>query len=109
MAIEPQPVPTPPKRKYVRAVGPKLRILLYFIFGLVAVLGANSAYLASVTLLEEVTGNLYQNYFYQMMFLAHLVLGLLLLLPVIVFGLIHMKNSWNRPNKRAVRVGYALF
>jgi tetratricopeptide (TPR) repeat protein len=109
MATEPQPVPTPPKRKYVRAVGPKLRILLYVIFGMVAILGANSAYLASVTVLEELTGNLYQNYFYQMMFLAHLVLGLLLLLPVIIFGLIHMKNSWNRPNKRAVRVGYALF
>ncbi|HEX7860298.1 MAG TPA: tetratricopeptide repeat protein [Verrucomicrobiae bacterium] len=106
----PQPNPAPaPKRKYVRAVGPKLRILLYVIFGFVAILGANSAYLASITVLEEVTGHLYQNYFYQMMFLAHLVLGLLLLLPVIIFGIIHMKNSWNRPNKRAVRVGYALF
>ena len=100
---------TPPKKKYVRAVGPRLRILLYVIFGFVAILGANSAYLLSITVLENVTNNLYQNYFYQMMFLAHLVLGLLLLLPVIIFGIIHMKNSWNRPNKRAVRVGYALF
>ena len=64
-APQPNPAPTP-KRKYVRAVGPKLRILLYVIFGFVAVLGANSAYLASVTVLEEVTGNLYQNYFYQL-------------------------------------------
>src|SRR5688500_7084831 len=108
-APPPQPTPVPPKRKYVRAVGPKLRILLYVIFGLVAILGANSAYLTSITVLEEVTGDLYQNYFYQMMFLAHLALGLLLLLPVIIFGLVHMKNSWNRPNKRAVRAGYALF
>lgn len=100
---------TPPKRKYVRAVGPRLRILLGFIFGLVAILGANSAYLLSITILESATGYLYQNYFYQMMFLAHLVLGLLLLLPVIIFGIGHIKNSYNRPNKRAVRVGYALF
>ena len=52
-----QPAPAP-KRKYVRAVGPKLRLLLYFIFGLVAILGANSAYLASIPVLEEVTGHL---------------------------------------------------
>src|SRR5436305_12292929 len=109
-AGQPSPAPaTPPKRKYVRAVGPRLRILLSIIFGLVAVTGANSAYLLSITVLESVTGYLYQNYFYQMMFLAHLILGLLLLLPVIIFGLVHIKNSYNRPNKRAVRAGYALF
>src|SRR5207244_85509 len=101
---------TPPlRRKYVRAVGPRLRILLLFIFGLVAVLGANSAYLASITFLEWMRKETYQNYFYQLMFLAHLVLGLLLLLPFIVFGILHIKNSHDRPNRQAVRVGYALF
>lgn len=99
----------PPRRKYVRAVGPKLRVLLYVIFGLVALLGANSAYLLSITVLEAATGYLYQNYFYQMMFLGHLVLGLLLLVPFIIFGIGHIKNSYNRPNRRAVRVGYGLF
>jgi len=99
------------RKKYVRAVGPRLRMLLYFIFGLVAVLGANSAYLAGVTFMEWFKGGgvSYQNYFYQYMFLGHLGLGLLLLLPVVVFGLIHLKNSYNRTNKRAVRVGYMLF
>jgi tetratricopeptide (TPR) repeat protein len=43
------------------------------------------------------------------MFLAHLVLGLVLVLPVVVFGVAHICNAYNRPNKRAVRVGYALF
>src|SRR5688572_16628058 len=105
----PTPSSNPPKRKYVRAVGPRLRVVLFIIFGLVALLGANSSYLLSIKVLEKATGNLYQNYFYQMMFLAHLVLGLLLLLPFIIFGIGHMKNSWNRPNKRAVRVGYGLF
>lgn len=108
MSDQPGATP-PPKRKYVRAVGPRLRVLLYGIFGLFALLGANSAYLLSITILEEVTGYLYQNYFYQMMFLAHLVLGLVILLPVIVFGIGHIKNAHNRPNRRAVRVGYALF
>ncbi len=98
------------RTKYVRAVGPRLRLLLYGIFGLVALLGANSVYLGSITFLQwlnkEVT---YENYFYQFMFLAHLVLGLLLVLPVIIFGLIHIKNAHGRPNRRAVRVGYLLF
>lgn len=109
MADEMTSKPAPQPRKYVPAVGPRLKILLWVIFGFVAALGANSAYLLSITLLERATGNLYQNYFYQMMFLAHLVLGFLLLAPVIVFGAAHIKNSRNRPNKRAVRVGYALF
>ena len=103
------PSPDALRKKYVRAVGPRLRILLYFIFGLTAVLGANSVYLVSITFLEWLNGLGYQNYFYQFMFLAHLILGLLLVLPVIIFGAIHIKNAHNRPNRRAVRVGYALF
>jgi tetratricopeptide (TPR) repeat protein len=103
------PPAAPRKSKYVRAIGPRLRILLYVVFGLAALLGTNSAYLLSITILEKVTGNLYQNYFYELMFLAHLLLGLLLLLPFIIFGIGHIRNSYNRPNRRAVRVGYALF
>ena len=100
----------PARAKYVRAVGPRLRLLLYFIFGLVALLGANSVYLASITFLQWLNKELtYENYFYQFMFLGHLVLGLLLLLPFILFGLIHIKNAHARPNRRAVRVGYLLF
>lgn len=104
--------PAPPKKKYVRAVGPRLRLLLYSIFGLFAVLGANSVYLGSVTFLEWFKGDpntTFQNYFYMVMFGSHLVLGLLLVLPVVIFGIIHIKNAHDRPNRRAVRVGYMLF
>ncbi len=100
---------SPKMKKYVRAIGPRLRLVLYFIFGLVALLGANSAYLASITFLEYVKGLSYQNYFYQWMFLAHLALGLLLVAPFIVFGAAHIRNAHDRPNRRAVRVGYTLF
>src|SRR5256885_13230318 len=96
-----------PKVKYVRAVGPRLRILLLFIFGLVAVLAANSVYLSAITFLEWVKADpntTYQSWFYMVMFGTHLGLGLLLVLPVVIFGLIHMKNSRNRPNRRAVKV-----
>jgi tetratricopeptide (TPR) repeat protein len=112
MSTDGVPEPAPARKKYVRAVGPRLRLLLYAIFALVAVLGANSVYLASVTFLGWVkrgSGQTFENYFYMYMFLAHLVLGLLLVLPVIVFGIVHIRNAHDRPNRRAVRVGYLLF
>ena len=115
MSTESAATPSPQRKKYVRAVGPRLRVLLLCIFGLVALLGANSVYLASITFLGWVKGIStgqpvsYENYFYQYMFLAHLVLGIVLLLPFIIFGAAHIKNAHDRPNRRAVRVGYLLF
>ncbi|QEG38498.1 tetratricopeptide repeat protein [Roseimaritima ulvae] len=97
------------KKKYVRAVGPKLRRLLYAIFVLVALLFANSGYLSSVTFLEWLRGETYQDYYYQYMFLAHVVMGLLLVVPLVVFGFVHMWNTKDRRNRRAVRIGYVLF
>ncbi len=97
------------RRRYVPAVGPRLKLLLLVIFALFAILGVNSVYLASVTVLEWYSGLTYQNYFYQYMFLLHLVLGLLIILPVVVFGIAHIRNAYNRPNRRAVRAGLALF
>ena len=98
-----------PKKKYVRAVGPKLRKLLFVVFALLALLGANSGYLASITALEAYTGETYQNYFYFLMFLGHVALGLLFIVPFVVFGAIHIKNARHRRNRKAVNVGYALF
>lgn len=95
--------------RYVPAVGPRLQKLLFVVFGLVALLGVNSVYLASVTLLEAIRGQVYQNYFYQYMFLLHLGLGLVLILPVVIFGGLHIRNARHRPNRRAIRAGYALF
>jgi hypothetical protein len=101
----------PARVKYVRAIGPRLRVLLYFIFALVAILAANSVYLAAITFLEWVKSDpntTYQSWFYMVMFGTHLGLGLLLVLPVVIFGLIHMKNAHDRPNRRAVMIGYLL-
>ena len=100
----------PPRKKYVKAIGPKLRLLFNGVMVLVAALASNSLYLAGITFLQWInSGEVYENYFYQLMFLAHLVLGLALIIPYLVFGIIHMKNSANRPNRQAVLVGYALF
>jgi tetratricopeptide (TPR) repeat protein len=99
----------PRKRKYLPAVGPRLKKLLFVVFGLFALLTVNSTYLVSITALEAATGRTYQNWFYMVMFLLHLVLGLLIVVPVVAFGIAHIRNAWNRPNRRAVYVGYALF
>jgi len=106
------PSNAPPRRKYVRAVGPRLRVLFLAIVAAVAVLAANSLYLAGITFLEWFKGDpnqTFQNWFYMVMFGGHLALGLLIILPVVIFGAIHIKNAHSRPNRRAVRVGYLLF
>jgi tetratricopeptide (TPR) repeat protein len=83
--------------------------LLAVVFGLFALLSINSVYLAGVTILEWASRRTYQNWFYMNMFLVHLILGLLLVVPTVVFGFVHMNNTYDRRNRRAVRVGYALF
>jgi len=99
----------PARRRYVPAVGPRLKKLLAVVFALFAILCVNSIYLSSITLLGWWKGVSHENQFYQLMFLLHLVLGLAIILPVVIFGLIHMRNSINRPNRRAIAAGFALF
>jgi hypothetical protein len=93
----------------VPAIGPRLRIVLVAVLSMLAIIGANSGYLAAVTFAEWSTGETFQNWLYQWMFLAHLVLGILFVTPFLIFGVVHMLNTRNRKNRRAVRVGYALF
>src|SRR5690242_19657401 len=59
MDISPVPSPTVvvkravrPAAPYVPAIGPRLRVLLVFVFGLFAILGATGVYLSAVTLLN---------------------------------------------------------
>ena len=96
----------------MRAVGPRLRRVLAVVFGLFAVLTVNGVYLGSVTALEAATGETYQNYFYQLMFLAHLVLGAVLLVLVPVFGAaswgpgLGAQSNWNAGDVRFFQVWY---
>ena len=90
-------------------VSPGLRRLLHLVLLLVALLVVNSTYLATVTVLEHVTAEVYQDFLYLGMFLAHLVLGLLLIVPFLLFGGLHLRRAVYRPNRYAVRAGAALF
>ena len=91
-----------------RAVGPRLRWLRVAVLTTVAVLSANSIYLAAITLVEWATDRPFQNYFYQYMFLAHLALGLLVVVPFLVFVILHLFAARRRKNPLALRTGYAL-
>jgi tetratricopeptide (TPR) repeat protein len=98
-----------PVRRAQRAVGPRLRWLLIAVLALFTLLAVNSAYLGLITLLEWLNGQTYQDYTYQLMFLFHLLVGLLFVLPALVFIGAHMRNTWRRPNRRAVYAGLGLF
>ena len=84
-----------------RPVTPRLRIVLYVVLTLFGVLAANGLYLTSITWLQYFTDRVYETHFYQFMFLIHLGLGLLLITPVVGFGVLHMIRSRHRRNRRA--------
>lgn len=96
------------KKRYIPAVTPRLKIALVMLFTLFALLAANSIYLAAITSLEAITGLTYQDFFYLCMFILHLVLGILIIVPFIIFAFFHLVATRNRKNRRAVRIGYAL-
>lgn len=94
---------------YEPAIGPRLKILLFIIFGSVALLGATGVYLVAITLLERLRGQTYTNWFTLTMFIAHIGLGVLIVVPFLLFGFTHLVTARNRPNRIAVRLGIALF
>ena len=65
----------PPRRRYRPVIGPRLKPLLWVVFGLFALLAVNSFYLSGVRVAEAATGETYQNWFYISMFLLHLAVG----------------------------------
>ena len=87
---------------------PGLRRLLTVVLVLFALLVINSAYLGAVDLVQWWTGRSFQHGPYIWAFLAHLLLGLIITVPVIVYGIAHARRAHDRPNRRAVAVGWAL-
>ncbi len=81
------------------ALTPALRRLLWLIGIPAGLLAINSLYLAAVTLIEQLSGRTLQNLLYLDMFLVHLGLGLLLLIPTLAFALLHARRAIHRPNR----------
>ncbi|MBT5656671.1 MAG: hypothetical protein HOI89_02670, partial [Phycisphaerae bacterium] len=91
--------------------GPRVGLwwLLWVSLAVFALLIVNSVYLVGIRVLAHATGESYEDWFYMTMFLSHLVLGLAIILPIIGFGVLHMRRTHDHPNRRAVKAGYALF
>ena len=90
-------------------VGPGMRKLLIAVLVLFAVLVVNSVYLAAITWQQWYRGESLEGPFYQTMFLAHLALGLVIAVPAVVYGIMHLRRAIHRPNRLAVRLGLVLF
>lgn len=97
------------KKPYRKSIGPKLRVLYVFVLLITALLGANSLYLLGVKGLGMMADAAYQDQFWLWMIVLHVVLGVLVVAPFIIFGVIHWQNTKDRKNRRAVNIGYALF
>jgi tetratricopeptide (TPR) repeat protein len=93
----------------LQVVSPWMRRVLAALFLLFALLALDSVYLSAVTLLEWSTGEIYQDNLYLLIFLAHLVLGVVLIPVFLAYALPHLRRAWRRPNRAAVRAGLALF
>ncbi len=94
--------------KYSRAVGPKLYPLLILVMIITAVLLVNSLYLSGVTFYQWLTDTNIQDGFYLWMFLLHLIIGLILVAPFVVYAVIHAINTRGYQNNTAKRAGYLL-
>jgi hypothetical protein len=107
----PQPASAePPPFVYVPAIGPKLKLLLAFIFASVALLGATGVYLGAITFLNWYKApQTYTSPFTLWMFIGHVGLGVAAILPFMIFGGYHYLTARHRPNKVAVRLGILLF
>jgi tetratricopeptide (TPR) repeat protein len=84
----------------------RLRRLLHVVLALFAALVANSAFLATVSWGGGAVRGPLEGPAYLWMFLAHLVLGLLLVLPFVAFAAGHLRRAWGHTNRRAVAMGF---
>jgi hypothetical protein len=99
--------PKPPPRRvrpvYVPALGPVLRGMLFIIFAGFALLGATGGYMLAVRLADLPTQ------FSLLMVFVHVLVGLVLIVPFLAFGMAHLITARNRPNRVAVRLGIFVF
>jgi len=86
-----------------------MRWLLRVVFGHSAILGGTALYLIAIRLVGWIVGDSFESPLAVWMFLVHLAVGLAVIIPSVFFGFAHMKGARHRPNRRAVKVGYALF
>jgi tetratricopeptide (TPR) repeat protein len=100
---------TEPRSPLPPVLTPTLRRLLAVVLILFGLLAVNSLYLVGISAAGSLTGESLQTPAYLYMVLAHLGLGLLIVIPALVFGALHLRRARGRPNRYAVRAGMALY
>jgi len=98
-----------PPRSTIPVLTPALRRLLAVVLVGAGLMAVNSLYLLAVTLAERLSGVVLQNQAYLVLFLGHLLLGLVLMVPVLAFGALHLRRARWRPNRYAIRAGLSLY
>jgi tetratricopeptide (TPR) repeat protein len=94
---------------YEPAVSSYLKPVLAFIFIGFAFLGATGAYTSAIRLLNTITGEDHTTVMKLWIDLAHLVGGVLLVVPFVFFGVAHWKTARQRKNRPAISLGKTLF
>lgn len=103
------PVPPMLTGREQRAVSRRQRALLYVLFALAGLLTVTGLYLFTISMTELALAQTQQSYFYFLMYLAHVLLGLLSAPAVVIFGLRHFRTARTRTNAVAKRRGLFLF
>jgi hypothetical protein len=76
----------------------------------VSILGATGVYLVSIRLLEWLRSpRTYTTEFTLWMLFAHVLVGLILVAPFLIFGCVHLITARTRKNRRAVKLGIGVF
>ncbi|TDJ39050.1 MAG: hypothetical protein E2O61_03420, partial [Gammaproteobacteria bacterium] len=92
-----------------QVVGPGMRKLLVVVLVGFAVLVVDSVYLGAITFLQWLNDVNLEDEVYQSAFLVHLALGFAIVVPAIVYAILHLRRAYDRPNRLAVRLGLGLF
>ena len=92
-----------------RAVTPGLRRILLLVLIGFGLMSLDSIYLLGVRFFAEVAATPADTLLSIWAFLIHVILGLLLVVPVVVYGFGHLLRARRSPNRNARRVGYVLF
>ena len=90
-------------------VGPGMRKLLLVVLVLFAILVVDSVYLGAITFLQWLDDVNLEGEVYQFAFLVHLALGFVIVIPAIVYAILHLRRAFDQPNRLAVRLGLTLF
>lgn len=96
------------RRRHGRVLRGRWKLFLRGLLAMFALLSANSVYLACVSVAQWFTGELVHNYFYHLMYLAHVLAGLTIVVPVGLFATAHIRAGWKRRNLPAKTAGAAL-